>query len=213
MSNNVLIFGDSYSTFEGYIPKGYAPYYTVVDDRGSGVKKVSDTWWHKLITETNSELVLNNSWSGSTICYTGYNNNDCSETSSFIYRLNKLKADGFFEENRIDTVFIFGGTNDSWANAPLGEEKYDSFEKSDLYSVRPAICYFLKLAKETFPSAEIYCLINTEIKDEIIDCLKNASAHYGVKGIAFDIIDKVCGHPTAKGMDDIKNQILAVMNK
>ena len=27
MSNNTLIFGDSYSTFKGYIPEGYATWY------------------------------------------------------------------------------------------------------------------------------------------------------------------------------------------
>ena len=27
-NNNVLIFGDSFSTFEGYIPEGYATWYS-----------------------------------------------------------------------------------------------------------------------------------------------------------------------------------------
>ena len=30
---NVMIFGDSYSTFEGYIPEGYAFYYKNDDSR------------------------------------------------------------------------------------------------------------------------------------------------------------------------------------
>lgn len=28
MSNNVIIFGDSYSTFENFVPSGYAVYYS-----------------------------------------------------------------------------------------------------------------------------------------------------------------------------------------
>ena len=111
---NVLIFGDSYSTFEGYIPNGFAVYYSKTGSGETGIKNVEETWWYPLIKETDSRLLQNNSWSGSTICYTGYNG-DCSETSSFICRLNKLTDAGFFRENEINTVFVFGGTNDSWA--------------------------------------------------------------------------------------------------
>ena len=49
-------------------------------------------------------LILNNSWSGSTIGYTGYNNTDCSKSSSFIYRLKQLIESDFFEENQIDEI-------------------------------------------------------------------------------------------------------------
>ena len=63
---NVVIFGDSYSTFSGYVPDGYICYY------GSELCKtdvtiVEETWWHQLIEETNANLLLNDSWSGSTI--------------------------------------------------------------------------------------------------------------------------------------------------
>ena len=83
---NTLIFGDSYSTYAGHIPEGYAVYYSGKRATPPDLEDVSETWWHRLITETGSTLVRNDSWSGSTICYTGYNNTDCSETSSFICR-------------------------------------------------------------------------------------------------------------------------------
>lgn len=67
---NVLIFGDSYSTFLNYIPEGYAHYYG--DSSKSDLDSVEQTWWYQLITETHSNLVLNDSWSGSTVCNTGY---------------------------------------------------------------------------------------------------------------------------------------------
>lgn len=208
--NNVIIFGDSYSTFAGHIPQGFAPYYSEDERPETDVRKVTETWWHQLISETGSSLVLNNSWSGSTIGYTGYNNSDCSKSSSFIYRLEKLKSEGFFEQNRIDTVFIFGGTNDSWSNAPLGQIKYEGIENSDLFSVLPAISYFLKAVKDTLPQADIYCLINTDLKPEICDAMKQACEKYGITEIAFEHIDKCCGHPTIQGMKDIKNRILEV---
>ncbi len=65
LKENILIFGDSYSTYDGFIPDGYATYYPKPDH--ITVNDVSKTWWKMLETETNSHIVLNNSWSGSTI--------------------------------------------------------------------------------------------------------------------------------------------------
>lgn len=36
-----------------------------------------------------------------------------------------------------------------------------------------------------------------------------ASQKYGATPVAFDYIDKKCGHPTIQGMKDIKNVVLA----
>ena len=204
---NVLIFGDSYSTFEVYIPEGYATYYSSLGREETDVRAVEDTWWYPLIKETDSKLIQNNSWSGSTICHTGYNG-DCSETSSFICRLKKLQDAGFFKENEINTVFVFGGTNDSWANSPVGELKYSNLEKADLFSVLPAFCYFINELKSTLPNADIIPIINTELKCEIEEGFKSACAHYGIKPVVLQNIDKRCGHPTIKGMEEIKNQII-----
>lgn len=213
MKKNAVIFGDSYSTFKDYIPAGYDVYYADWEWSDTDVRKVTETWWYQVAEEKNLNLVLNNSWSGSTICYTGYNNIDCSKSSSFIYRLKQLIEADFFVKNEIDTVFVFGGTNDSWSNAPLGELKHDDWENDDLYYVLPAIYYFLKLLKETLPNADIYCLVNTEIKPEIISCLKDACERYSITPVTFEHIDKTCGHPTVQGMKDIKNSVLNAMNK
>lgn len=213
MKNNTLIFGDSYSTFKGYVPDGYAVYYPENDKFETDVKNVCQTWWYQVVEKEGFKLALNNSWSGSTIGYTGYNNTDCSKTSSFIYRLKQLIKSDFFEKNQIDTVFVFGGTNDSWSNAPLGEIKYSDWKESDLFFVLPAICYFLNLLKETLPQAKIYCLINTNIKPEITSCMKNACEKNNIIPVTFDTIDKKCGHPTIQGMKDIKKGVLSVLNK
>ena len=139
-SKSVTIFGDSYSTFEGYIPKGYACYYIPREKPETDVRHVEETWWHQVIAETSSTLLLNDSWSGSTVCNTGYSG-DCSKTNSFLCRFNKYKADGFFDKNKIDTVFVFGGTNDSWANAPVGEVKFENITDGDLFCVLPAMSW------------------------------------------------------------------------
>ena len=205
---NVLIFGDSYSTFKDAVPDGYAVYYTTKREIGPNITDISDTWWYPLMKETDSNLVRNDSWSGSTICYTGYNGTDTSKTNCFIFRLRKLAESGFFRENRIDTVFIFGATNDNWADAPLGENKYSNIDESDLYCVLPAISYFIGELKSTLPEARIIFIINSELKSEITLGIKNAAEHYGIDSILLKDIEKGAGHPTVLGMRQIKEQIL-----
>ena len=208
---NVLILGDSYSTYEGWIPKGYAVYYSPNGIEGGHEvtkMKIEDTWWQKVLRETGDQLLLNNSWSGSTIGYTGYNGSDCSKSSSFIYRFRQLKAEGFFEANRVDRVFVFGGTNDSWSNAPLGEMMLEGWEEQDLYCVLPAIGCLMSEMKQALPDAEIYFLINTDIKDEIRHCIKTAGEFFGISTVILSEIAKEHGHPTVKGMDAIGQQVL-----
>ena len=212
MSKNLLIFGDSYSTFKGFIPEGYLAYYSENGRPETDVTQVSETWWYQVVNEAKLNLVLNNSWSGSTICYTGYENKDCSQTSSFIRRLRNLIDEGFFAENNIDKVFVFGGTNDSWCGAPLGEIKKDNWINDDLYNILPAIYCFFDLLKKALPNAEIYCLINTGLKEEVALALEDAAQIYNITPIVFDKIDKQCGHPTIEGMKDIKNAVLNVIN-
>ena len=110
MLGNVFILGDSYSTFEGFLPDSYAAYYKKAGRPETDVTSVKETWWYGVLSETKSTLVRNCSWSGTTICNTGYSGRDCSD-NSFIARFDKLADEGFFSENKIDTFFLFGGTS------------------------------------------------------------------------------------------------------
>lgn len=206
---NIMIFGDSYSTYEGYIPEGYSIYYSGHRTEKPDVSCVNKTWWGRILDSTDSTLIQNNSWSGSTIGYTGYNNSDCSHTSSFIYRFEKLLSEGFFAENKIDTLFVFGGTNDSWSNAPLGEFKYDDITDADLFSVLPAISHFASRLKATLPNTKIVFIGNSDIKTEITDALRLVSERYSFTYVPLSSVDKINGHPTELGMQQISTQILA----
>ena len=46
MIENVFILGDSYSTYEGYIPEGYDPCYGDYVENGTDVHQVEKTRWH-----------------------------------------------------------------------------------------------------------------------------------------------------------------------
>ena len=209
--NKVLIIGDSYSTFSGYNPEGYSVYYDTKESRGLDVRRVEEVWWHKLLTSLDAELVLNDSWSGSTVSYTAYGGADCSHSSSFIYRARRLIDSGFFDKNEVDTVFLFGGTNDSWSGAPLGELKFADFNEDDLYSALPAISYLIMLIKDTLPKANVFYLINTNIKPEITAAIKEACRHFGAEYLELKSIDKKNGHPTVKGMDDIYRELMQLI--
>ena len=76
---SISILGDSYSTFEGYLqPDTNSIWYYVSPRQQTDVTSVKQTWWHKFIKENNCRLCVNNSFSGATICNTGYNQADYS---------------------------------------------------------------------------------------------------------------------------------------
>ena len=201
---NVIIFGDSYSTFEGELPEKHTFYYPKMD-----VAKKEDTWWWQFFKRSGYKLIYNDSWSGSTIGYTGYNNYDCSKSSSFICRYKKLKNDGYFNNKDVDLIIVFGGSNDSWSDAPLGEMMFSDWKEEDLYKVLPAISYFLSSLRNDFPNSEILFVINNGIKNEMKDSIITYSKFYGFKYVELHDIEKINDHPTKNGMNAICNQILS----
>ena len=117
VKQTVAVLGDSYSTFEGFIPKGYATWYTTAVQKVTDVNKVEQTWWWQVIKEGGYKMGNINSYSGSTICNTGYRDEDYSDRS-FINRTTLL--------GNPDIILICGGTNDSWANVPIGNYQYSN---------------------------------------------------------------------------------------
>ena len=205
-----MIFGDSYSTHRDYIPEEYPHYYCNegrAPDQPVTKMQMRETWWGQMMEHTGATLVLNDSWSGSTIGYTGYAG-DCSTGSSFIYRYRKLMEKGFFVENEMDTIFVFGGTNDSWSNAPLGVETYSDFTENELFNVLPAICYFMTTLKQEHPNTRVVFIGNCDIKREILDCMAHAAQKLSVDFVELQDIDKINGHPTVLGMTQICEQVL-----
>jgi hypothetical protein len=196
----ISILGDSYSTFEGYIPPGNEPwYFTEPVENRTDVVDVKQTWWWQLISEGGYLLGVNDSYSGATISYTGYNGEDYSPRS-FITRLPRLGSP--------DILLIFGATNDNWAQSPLGEFIYDGVSRESLYEFRPALGKLLCEAQNRYPGTRIIFIINTELRSEIANSITEICNHYGVEYIELSCIDKLNGHPSVKGMVQIKTQIL-----
>ena len=211
-----MIFGDSYSTYKDCIPEGYAHYYYPEEvHEGDEVVRhmhLDETWWRRLIHKTGANLIRNDSWSGSTICYTGYLG-DCSTTSSFIYRYRTLRDAGFFKDNKIDTLFVFGGTNDSWCPAELGERKLSDWSEADLKYVLPAISHYMYTLKSELTDTRVVFIANCDIDVEIISLMKDEGARLGIEVAELHDVDKIAGHPTPLGMAQICEQVLATVGE
>lgn len=204
-NKKVAVLGDSYSTFEGSIPKDNAIWYFKRNNPNqTDVNRVEQTWWAQLIERKGWELLMNNSFSGSTICNTGYNKEDYSDRS-FTKRMDNLGGNP-------DVIFIFGATNDSWAHSPIGEFKYENITKDDLWSFRPAMAYMLDWMTKHYVKSDIYFLLNDGLSKEVTESSKLICQHYGVKCIELKGIHKMAGHPSIKGMQQIADQIEQAMN-
>ena len=200
----VSVLGDSYSTFHGYVtPDTNLCWYGVPgEEKENDVKRVEDTWWHRFINNHDYKIERNNSYSGSTVCNTGYKNADYSDRS-FVARMDNL--------GHPDLIFIFGGTNDSWAGVPIGEYQYDNWSKADLQSFRPAFCCLLDYVTLHHPDAEIYNITNSDLSADVAHSIDEICRHYKVTNICLHDIDKQWGHPSIQGMKSISEQIAAVV--
>ncbi len=207
---NMFIMGDSYSTYEGYIPEGYKPYYGDTKPKERGLRSVDDTWWRQVARECGYDILVNDSWSGSTVCNSIRPNDPMEYT--FVRRIDKYIAEGFFDNNEIDTFFIFGGTNDSWRDCPIGENKYDDFTEADLDYALPAFCYLVSKIQSQTNIKRIVAIINSELKPEITNGIMDACKHYQIEYVLLHDIDKYSGHPTKLGMAQICEQITSILN-
>lgn len=218
---NIAIIGDSYSTYYGWIPDGYSSWYAAdgVDGHNTAendVNSVEQTWWKQMINEKGYNLLVNSSYSGSCVCNTTFGGGDGTATS-FITRAAKD-----LEGKNPDTIYIFGGTNDSGAGCPVGSLKYSDWTTDDLKQVLPAVCYLIDWNKTNFPNAEIVWITNgfvgtygeMYISQEIRDGIASACTHYGVKNILVEGKEGTeCTniHPNQTGMVKIKDTIVADM--
>ena len=199
----VAVLGDSYSTFEGFIPKENEIWYWAKPNRElTDVERVEQTWWWQVIKEGGYKMGMINSWSGATICNTGYDDRDFTDRS-FVTRALNLGTP--------DIILICGGTNDSWAKVKMGNYQYADWKRADLYYFRPAMAKMLDEIQQHYPNAEVYFILNTQLSDDINSSVKEVCKHYNVTLVQLKDIDKQHGHPNIKGMRSFANQVLAAI--
>ena len=195
-TKKVSVLGDSYSTFVGVIPSNYSSFYP--NDRND-VTKIEQTWWSLYVKAKGYALEKNDSWGGTTICGTGYGGMN-SSYSNFISRVDSL--------GNPDIIFVFGGTNDAWANSPMGEYQYSDWSKDDCKYFRPALACLIDMLQKRYAQAEICFILNSELREPINESMREVCKHYNVKLVELHDIEKQNGHPSINGMKSICDQLL-----
>lgn len=204
------VLGDSYSTFEGYVD----PDSNEVWEHYSsiGVTTVEQMWWFKVADSMEWLLEKNNSFSGSLICnYQDFEGGEHYGPNSFIRRVDNL--------GHPDVIFILGGTNDVWQEAPFGDFVYNDWTDEQLCSFRPALACLLDYTQRHYPKAKIYFLLETspcpggiteETRQNFVESVHRITSHYGVDCIDLEI-HKDWWHPDKHGQKDIARQVLEVL--
>lgn len=195
-TKKVSVLGDSYSTFVGIIPSNYSSFYP--NDRND-VTKIEQTWWSLYVNAKGYALEKNDSWGGTTICGTGYGGMN-SSYSNFISRVDSL--------GNPDIIFVFGGTNDAWANSPMGEYQYSDWTKDDCKYFRPALACLIDMLQKRYAQAEICFILNSELREPVNESMREVCKHYNVKLVELHDIEKQNGHPSINGMKSICDQLL-----
>jgi len=207
---SVVILGDSYSTFEGYVPAHQKTYYPK-PEKVPDLTRVEETWWYQLTTRRNMRILVNDSYSGSTVC--NHTRDGQPPESAFISRMHVTLSEKGVSGEKPDVIIIFGATNDSWLDRGIGEVRFDNWTQEELRCVLPAYCHLLDYVTRQNPQAEIYCVVNDVLKPEITMGLVKAAEHYGVHVVMLEGIDKSNGHPTVLGMAQIAQQIEREMDR
>ena len=210
-SLRVTIFGDSYSTFEGWLtPDTNEPWYWSADSphrqKGNDVTRVEQTWWWwwQVIDQMGWKLEMNNSYSGATVGYAGYNY-DNYKPRSFNTRVENL--------GNPDIILSCCITNDSWTGELVGDYKWANWTDNDLWFFRPAMARLCSVIKQNYPMARIYFILNTDLKPEHSESMRVICRHYGLPLIELHDIDKQWGHPSQAGMKAIAQQVMDFVKK
>lgn len=221
----IAILGDSYSTFQGHMSPAinecwYFPENSPSRNKVNNISHVEQTWWQITIKELEATLVQNNSYSGATIAFQGYvrqqeNANDGHSLRpghnadfsprSFITRAVNL-ADSI---GAADVILVFGGTNDSWANTPVGNYQWGKWKREDLFTFRPAMARLCHDLQDLYPTSRIIFIINSELRDDIVESMHHIAEYYGIESLDLKNIEKQSGHPSQNGMKAIAEQVIA----
>ena len=204
----VSIIGDSYSAFTGWVPEGNNIKY---DGTYNDVASVSNMWWFKVIQKFNMSLMLNESWSGSTICNTGYNASDVTATS-YLTRITKRYGATNTLGQKPQVLFVLGGLNDTWVKSPLGNVKYSDWTTDDLKTTLGAYSKMINDILLYNPGIEIINFEYAAVSQAIRDGIALICEHFGVKNVPISEVDSLSGHPTTTGMQQIADQIITALN-
>ena len=194
------VLGDSVSTLAGYHPPECGVFYDWQVKRRAGIRGPEDTWWGRVLEALGGQLLVNHSWSGSTVCRLPgceIQSYGCSDG-----RTGALGAEG----RTPDVVMVFMGIND------LG------------YSLDPEAffadyCRMLQKIRRNYPQTAVWCLTLPNLsglgaRAAVYNrAIRAAAEQNGCRRIELFCEDAPCEtmdgyHPTAGGMETIGRLVL-----
>lgn len=163
------IYGDSISTYEGYIPEEALFYYPIYS---TSVKEAEKTWWRLLQHKIGAELITNASYSTSPVCGT-----------STICGVNPVRIKQLLNTygEAPDLIIIMMGANDV-VNGFTPEKFEEEYR------------LMLERMKETCPNSEfVICniLYNTCTEGQNPDKRYEGYSHPGLRAKLNDVIAKI----------------------
>lgn len=220
----ISLIGDSISTLEGYNPEGSEVYYDGSFAEDSGVADLSDTWWGKVIANLGLELLVNDSYSGSTVTQANWAMMYPAAISQM--RMNHLSKNG----NKPDIILINMGTNDFANGVEIRSNK--ASEYTYFYN---AYEFLILQLREKYEHSEIWLMTLSQTKvaeregyifprtyggidiDEYNNTIRELAKKYNCKiidiykaNIPYESMDVF--HPNKKGMDDIYRAFMKAYN-
>ncbi len=206
----ISFLGDSLSTLSGYNPEGNAVFYDHVNSRAAGIRDVADTWWGRVTAALGAHLLVNDAFSGSTVC-----NDPRYEIES--YGCSALRCGRLGEGGRApDVVVILLGFNDRGHWFPITETERRPGDTSFLCAYRR----MLARLGANYPAAEIVCLTlpcpmgYNERRDPYCAAIAEAAAEAGCRLLdihdpanTYETLDGL--HANAAGMRTIGDAVLS----
>ena len=224
------ILGDSISTFEGVSePKG-AEFYDTARKMASGIVTAADTWWGQVIERLGGKLLVNNSWSGSTVCWQ-------PQYQVPAYGCSDARTSALGKEGKApDVIILFMGINDWGRGLQVVDNRKGKANENNCALFSVAYKAMLKKLKANYPSAEIWCMTlpisgctckagfefpyyySGRHIFEYCDAIKDSARQYNCRivdlygyGKAYDTLDVF--HPNASGMATLADAVLSELKK
>lgn len=194
VGKKIAIIGDSISTFDNYVPKGFATFYPnpTVD-----IFDFNRTWWMQTINALGAGLFVNNSYSGSFVTAGEYGTNTTKRTN--YTAINNEKP---------DVILIYMGTND--CGSRVSERRFYEEYKIMLENLK-FLCPDAEIIACTLPTSICY---GSEDQAAYSTAIFNAAGELGIRVIDMtdvnlrsSLIDSA--HPTYAGMKLIADKLIS----
>ncbi|MBQ8292296.1 MAG: InlB B-repeat-containing protein [Bacilli bacterium] len=190
------LIGDSISTYQDYVPTGYATFYPYPT---ADVNDVNQTWWMQAFNKIGGSMFINNSYSGSCVAAGG------SSCSNNINRLKELVASNQYA----DVIIIFMGSNDCNDRSGVTTSNFDKQYREMLDKLND-LCPNAELILCTLPNSNLY---SDARQVEFNGLITKIAEDYQLKVISLDKVDLTphlidSAHPGTSGMTAVAEQVV-----